>query len=132
MVIFTVACLLGCGRVNGRRTGVSPVTQHDPAYFAVMERGHDLERRKNYAAAITTFREALSLCDGLDHDIRRKAKIAVHNRLGACYRSEGNLHAALHEFSTSVDLGDAKFAPIAMEKLRRSGLVPGKPRLKIK
>ena len=114
-------CLLGCGHATTSKTGINSVTQHDPPYFKILERGHDLERSKDYVGAIKEYKEALRLCDGVDPDLRRRAKIAVHNRSAACYRYLGDSRAALREFSASVDLGDDRYAPKAIQKLRGSG-----------
>jgi hypothetical protein len=110
-IIVPIACMLvSCGKGQPQRT-------QDPAYFRLMAQGHDFEKDRKYDEAIQTYRTALSDLTGVYADLAVPAQIAVHNRLGACYRKKGDGVAALREFRISVGLGDRKFAPKAVVAL---------------
>jgi len=112
LVILIYSCGIGCkrNRESQRET--------KPAYFHSMDEGLRYERRSDYKHAISTYYNALSETDGVNADLRTKANIAVHNRIAACYRSMGNKEMAASEFRISLSLGDTKYAPKALSKLK--------------
>ena len=89
-----------------------------PAYFQSMEEGHRYEKDKNYEQAIGLYTQALQQIPEVDSDLRMQGKIAVHNRIAACYRSIGQMDKAAAEFKVSISLGDTKYAPKALVKIK--------------
>lgn len=89
-----------------------------PTYFQTMEEGHKYEKKSDYERAINLYGQALRQTDGVNSDVRLKSKIAVHNRIASCYRSMGQMAKAATEFRISVALGDTKYAPRALAKIR--------------
>jgi hypothetical protein len=107
----------------GSRVLSAPASQQgnpEPPYFASMKEGLKLERQGQYKEAMARYRTALTLVGGVDKEIQNQATIAVHNRLGACYRSLGNVGEAQKAFERSLALGDKRFAPKALKKLREA------------
>jgi len=76
-----------------------------------------MEKQKNYYRAIECYKKATKNMNGVSPDLIEKAKIAAHNRTGACYRALGKREEAITEFQISLGLGDTKYAPLAIEKL---------------
>jgi len=120
IIVSALTLLLGCGSHSTTR----PLTDMsakptEPVYFTIMQQAHDLERSKKYKQAINRYRDALAESDGVDSDLRIEAKTAAHNRTAACYNKMGNTREALREFEQSLALGDVKFAPKAIAKIKR-------------
>ena len=85
-----------------------------------MKTARELERKSKFAAAVAMYDEATGLTEAVSPDLRRQAKIAVHNRLAACYmKMHANDHA-VSEFQRSVELGDVQYAPKYLSKLRNA------------
>lgn len=111
-----------------RRVSVRPVTSAvvPPNYFGLMAAGRAAERGRDYRAAINWYTTAASAVGTVSPDLRRDAKVAVHNRIGACYRAMHQVELARAEFKAAEALGDRRFAPNALRSLERDGPAPSK------
>jgi hypothetical protein len=115
-----VACTFGCARNHRQDAAVQSASTPTPTYFALMQIGHDLEGRKDYSAAISKYREADGQIEPVASDMRRQARIAVHNRIAACLVKVGDPISAVREFQLSASLGDSVYAPKWIIKLQKS------------
>lgn len=82
-----------------------------PLYWSIMERSLSYERQGRYAEAIAGYRSAMPYAKNLSPDLARRAKIAIYNRIGACYMKMSELEQALEAFQESLKIGDTKYAP---------------------
>ncbi len=115
LAILVTILLTGCHKSKKERYHIS---KEDPIYYHQMQHGFDLEHVKKYSEAIVYYKLALSNVQDVALDTRFKAKIAAHNRMGACYRKMCDTENALKQFEISKQLGDTKYAPKAVQKLK--------------
>ncbi len=118
--ILVVALALVCSILLGCNQRRQSAALPNVSYFSLMERAFTIEGRGDCPNAIKLYAQALDRTSDAEPNLRNQAKIAVHNRLAACYRSLSKRDEALREFRKSIALGDTRFAPKAIAKLQAS------------
>jgi hypothetical protein len=87
-------------------------------YFETMKRAYALEHADNIREAIPLYQQAGPQASSVDPELRQRARMAVQNRLAACYSKLGDLSQAAVHFKAAVALGDKKYAPAALKRLQ--------------
>ena len=114
--VVSLALCAGC-RTNTDSPVVKPGPKDAP-YFHYMEAGYTAEKNRDFTTAINSYHSAAAEFAGIEPSLRHNAEIAVHNRLAKCYASLNKNDLAAQEYQIAIGLGDKKYAPKALAKLR--------------